>query len=644
MSELIQLSDEVRTALDEGRPVVALETTIVAHGFPAPHGVEVGVEMEVAVRDAGATPATIGVLGGQIRIGLDEDELAQFDSSARKLGPRDLAACAVTGGVGATTVGGVLATARMVGIRFMGTGGIGGVHRGYPSPPDVSADLIALVTAPVLVACSGAKSLLDIPATMEHLETLGIPVLGYRTDTLPLFYEAEGGPAVTQRVDDPATAARVAAAHWELGACGLLLTNPPPETVEVGDLIEEAVADGVARWRVRTGGDAFRARVPSRALGRPDARGEPQARRRQRPVGRRGVGSVRRPVSLYDAVKDLPLEVEAYDLDVSSLDVSSGFTRKTTTIRLQGGGEEGLGEDVTYEASEHDAQLERGAVLPLGGTWTIDSFSQHLAEQALFENPPERDVYVDYRRWGFESAALDLALRQAGQTLGQAVRRELRPLTYVVSMRLGEPPTLAPVQGWLEHYPGLRFKLDATSDWTDELVAELRELGCVDSVDFKGHYTGTVVDQGADPVLYRRVIDGLPGIWLEDPKIDDGTRPILEEVSSQVTWDAIIHSVEDIEALPWPPETVNVKPSRFGSIQRLFAAYDYCDERGIGAYGGGQFELGVGRGHIQYLAALFHPDTPNDVAPGGFNLPDPAPGLPPSPLIVTPRESGFLAT
>jgi hypothetical protein len=348
-------------------------------------------------------------------------------------------------------------------------------------------------------------------------------------------------------------------------------------------------------------------------------------------------------VSLYDAVKDLPLELESYDLDVSSLDVSSGFTRKTTTIRLTGGGEEGLGEDVTYEASEHDAQLERGAVLPLAGTWTIDSFSQHLAGQALFENPPERDVYVDYRRWGFESAALDLALRQNGQTLGQAVGRELRPLTYVVSMRLGEPPTLEPVQGWLAHYPTLRFKLDATSDWTDELVAQLRELGCVDSVDFKGHYTGTIVDQGADPALYRRVIEGLPGIWLEDPKIDDGTRPILEEVSSQVTWDAIIHSVEDIEALPWPPETVNVKPSRFGSIERLFAAYDYCEERGIGAYGGGQFELGVGRGHIQYLAALFHPDTPNDVAPGGFNLPEPAPGLPTSPLTITARETGFLA-
>ena len=241
MNELIRLSEEVASGLDEGRPVVALETTIVAHGFPAPHGVEVGLEMEQAVRDAGATPATIGVLDGEIRVGLGEDDLGRFDSTARKLGPRDLAACAVAGDLGATTVGGVLTVARMVGIRFMGTGGIGGVHRGYPNPPDVSADLVALVTAPVVVACSGAKSLLDISATVEHLETLGIPVLGYRTVTMPLFYEAVGGPAVSQRVDDPQTAARVAATHWQLGGCGLLLTNPPPESIEVGELVEEAV-------------------------------------------------------------------------------------------------------------------------------------------------------------------------------------------------------------------------------------------------------------------------------------------------------------------------------------------------------------------------------------------------------------------
>lgn len=250
MNDLIQLADEVRTALAEERPVVALETTIVAHGFPAPHGVEVGLEMEEAVREAGATPATIGVLDGVIRVGLGEEELRRFGSTARKLGPRDLAACATAGELGATTVGGVLTVARALGIGFLGTGGIGGVHRGYPHPPDVSADLVALVTAPVLVACSGAKSLLDIPATTEYLETLGVPVLGYRTDTLPLFYEAAGGPAVSQRVDDPATAARIAAAHWQLGGCGLLLGNPPPETIEVEELVEEAVAaaarDGIS--------------------------------------------------------------------------------------------------------------------------------------------------------------------------------------------------------------------------------------------------------------------------------------------------------------------------------------------------------------------------------------------------------------
>ena len=243
MNELIELSGEVRAALEDGTPVVALETTLVAHGFPAPDGVEVGMESDRAVRGVGAVPATTGVLDGRIRVGLTEEELARFTSDARKVGPRDLAACAIAGDVGATTVGGLLVVARTVGIRFLGTGGIGGVHRGYPSPPDVSADIVALVTSPVLVACSGAKSLLDIPATMEHLETLGIPVLGYRTDTLPLFYSATGGPPVPQRVDDVTAAARTASAHWQLGGCGLLLASPPPESLDVEDLIEEAVAE-----------------------------------------------------------------------------------------------------------------------------------------------------------------------------------------------------------------------------------------------------------------------------------------------------------------------------------------------------------------------------------------------------------------
>ncbi len=243
MNELIELSDEVRAALEDGTPVVALETTLVAHGFPASVGVEVGLESDRAVREAGAVPATTGVLDGRIHVGLTEEELARFTPAARKVGPRDLAACAIAGDVGATTVGGLLVVARCLGIRFLGTGGIGGVHRGYPSPPDVSADIVALVTSPVLVACSGAKSLLDIPATMEYLETLGIPVLGFRTDTLPLFYSATGGPPVPQRVDDVAAAARTASAHWQLGGCGLVLANAPPTSLDVEDLIEEAVAE-----------------------------------------------------------------------------------------------------------------------------------------------------------------------------------------------------------------------------------------------------------------------------------------------------------------------------------------------------------------------------------------------------------------
>ncbi|OFW71539.1 MAG: hypothetical protein A2Y55_07235 [Actinobacteria bacterium RBG_16_68_12] len=247
MNELVVVADEVRTALDEGSPVVALETTLVAHGFPAPDGVEVGLESDTAVRDAGAVPATIGVLDGRIRVGLGAAELGRFTPDARKAGPRDLAACAVQGAVGATTVGGALAVAALVGIRFLGTGGIGGVHRGFPTPPDVSADIPALAQTPALVVSSGVKSLLDVSATTELLETLGVPVLGFRTGTLPLFYSASGGPPVPQRVEDVETAARVAATHWQLGGCGLLLANPPPESLDVEDLIEEAVAEAARR-------------------------------------------------------------------------------------------------------------------------------------------------------------------------------------------------------------------------------------------------------------------------------------------------------------------------------------------------------------------------------------------------------------
>jgi pseudouridylate synthase len=240
---VIRIADEVREALAAGGAVVALETTLVAHGFPAGEGVEVGLESERQVRAAGATPATVGVLDGEVHVGLTEDELARFGPFARKVGPRDLAAAAVQGAIGATTVGGTLAVARAVGIRVLATGGIGGVHRGFPDPPDISADLAQLAHTPTLVVSAGVKSLLDVAATAELLESLGIPVLGFGVDTLPLFYAAAGGPPVSARVESAQEAAQVAEAHWQLGGAGLLLGRPPDEPLEdVEPLIEAALA------------------------------------------------------------------------------------------------------------------------------------------------------------------------------------------------------------------------------------------------------------------------------------------------------------------------------------------------------------------------------------------------------------------
>jgi pseudouridine-5'-phosphate glycosidase len=238
---VIEVAPEVRQALDSRRPVVALETTLVAHGFPPGEGIDVGLEAERRVRDAGAVPATVGVLDGAVRVGLSSDQLERFTADARKVGPRDLAACVVQGAVGATTVGGTLAACRAAGIGFLGTGGIGGVHRGERL--DVSGDLGELARTEALVVCSGAKSFLDVPATMELLETLGVPVLGYRTDVLPLFYTAAGGPPVPARVETAAEAADVARTHWGLRRhSAIVVAQPPPESVDVEPLIEQALA------------------------------------------------------------------------------------------------------------------------------------------------------------------------------------------------------------------------------------------------------------------------------------------------------------------------------------------------------------------------------------------------------------------
>jgi hypothetical protein len=330
-------------------------------------------------------------------------------------------------------------------------------------------------------------------------------------------------------------------------------------------------------------------------------------------------------VSTYDALASLPLAVERYELERLEQPISTGgFVRVTTVVHLHGGGEEGVGEDVTYDAKLHPPPGD----LPLAGDHILDSYSQAL----------EPHGFDPYRRWAFESAALDLALRQAGRSLAAAVGREPRPVRFVVSRRFDSVDVLRRL---LERYPGTRFKVDPTSDWSDELVEELTSTGAVDTIDLKGAYHGTIVDQPPDPALYERVARAFPGAWIEDPALTPETEPVLAPYRDRITWDAPIHSAADVEALPFPPRTLNVKPSRFGPLRELFGFYDHCAEHGIGLYGGGQFELGPGRGQIQYLASLFCADAPNDVAPGGYNAVEPADRLPVSPLPPTPASTGF---
>jgi L-alanine-DL-glutamate epimerase-like enolase superfamily enzyme len=348
-------------------------------------------------------------------------------------------------------------------------------------------------------------------------------------------------------------------------------------------------------------------------------------------------------MSTFERLSGLALTVQRYELEGLRAEVSSGFERQTTVVHLHGDGHEGVGEDVVYDAGDQERLQQAGPTQPLAGSFTLGEFCELTDGLDLFGYVPEHgDVSRLYRRWTFQSAALDLALRQAGSSLHEALGRTPAPLTFVVSLGLGDPASLDPLRSRLAAYPSLRFKLDAKSSWTDELIAELVATGAVDSVDFKAHYHGTPVDTTPDAALYRRVVEAFPDAWLEDPDVvDDGTAAALADVHDRITWDAPIHSIADIESLPFAPRMVNIKPSRVGGLRPLCATYDYCAKHGIGAYGGGQFELGPGRGQAQYLASVFHPDAPNDLAPVGYNSERPPAGLPSSPLAPAPSATGF---
>lgn len=349
-------------------------------------------------------------------------------------------------------------------------------------------------------------------------------------------------------------------------------------------------------------------------------------------------GQQTRTGGLWARVAEMPLVIERVNLEPLSVRYSPEFERRTTVIHLHGAGQEGIGEDVIYDPQLH---VPDPIALPTG-EMTLASFSQRLAQLDLFGAlTPEQPAYRRYRIWAYESAALDLALRQAGTSLHAALDRQPQPLRFVISTRLGDPASLDPLTRRLAIAPRMRFKLDPTVSWDDDFVASLVKLDVVDSVDLKGFYEGTVVDNPADPELYRRVAEAFPDAWIEDPKLTPATEAVLAPHMSRVTWDAPIHEVADIQALALAPKCINVKPSRIGSLRDLFAVYEHCKAQGIACYGGGQSELGPGRGQIQYLASLFHPDASNDVAPSGWNLPQPPADLPGSPLAPSPSPTGF---
>jgi hypothetical protein len=335
-------------------------------------------------------------------------------------------------------------------------------------------------------------------------------------------------------------------------------------------------------------------------------------------------------MALWDSVAGLTVKVDGYTLERRESPTPSGWTRVTTTVVLEGDSARGEGEDVTYSAADHD---DFPTDVMLAGTWSLEDLSHHLDELELWRGDPDNHSGQDHRRWGFESAVLDLALRQNGLGLGEALGRKESPVRFVVSTRA------APEQ-WLEVAHGLEFKLDVEKDWDRPLLRRLHELERVRVVDLKAYYRGTVVDLEPDPELYRAVVEELPAVLVEDPWLEDGLREALAGAEDRLSFDAPVHSLSDLDGLPLEPRWLNIKPSRFGTVRGLFETLDACQERGIQLYGGGQYELGPGRAQIQRLASVFYPDGPNDVAPSAYNEGGPRKGLPQSPLPA-PMGPGF---
>ncbi len=341
--------------------------------------------------------------------------------------------------------------------------------------------------------------------------------------------------------------------------------------------------------------------------------------------------------SLWPQLAQLTLVVEACELERLEVHPSFSVNRTTTQIRLFGAGTDGLGEDICPFPDEPAARPSP----PLTGEWTLERFYDHLAAVEQWPTPPRWEAARMYRNWAYESAALDLALRQAGCALHDVLELEPRPVRFVNSLGLGDPPSTGTIRDRLARYPSLRFKLDAIPAWTPALMMELAATEAVESIDFKGHYGLAVDDVDALIALYERAVVTFPNALLEDPHdLPEITARLTPHVD-RVSYDAPIRAAQDLDSMSLTASRVNVKPSRIGGVRPLLELYACCQARGVQMYGGGMGELGVGRGQIQLLASLFHADAPNDVAPIGYNATNPPDSLPPSPLPPNPVPIGF---
>lgn len=351
-----------------------------------------------------------------------------------------------------------------------------------------------------------------------------------------------------------------------------------------------------------------------------------------------GKDEFNRSSNLYATLQRLPVTVEDISFKGNRIETNTrAFER--TIISIQGEGYTGFGEDTTPSIEAHNRL--RNERFPLAtGEHTVGTFAIiNDTELHVADHTPQREE-LNHLQWAIESAVLDLALKQSGQTLGEILDQKYESVSFVTSSSLGHPPSARPVHRLHEAVSGLKFKIDVPEDPSEAFLSELAATDAIRVLDLKGQY-GPDVGAPADPELYRRLFETFPDVIVEDPEVTDATRDILEGHADRISWDTPVTDVESVRKLPWEPAIINVKPCRFGTLESLCRFLEYAVKNDIELYGGGMFELDVGRAHNQALASLFYPDGPNDLAPPAYHRFEADQSLPSSPLAPPEEPSGI---